>query len=380
MGIISKKLRTGVLKFWEKSFLEERFFCYNIFNMVKTNQHTVLYRKYRPENFKQVLGQDHIVKTLGGAINLGNLSHAYLFAGTRGTGKTSIARILASEIKTTNNDLYEIDAASNRGIDDIRDLRESVNTLPFESPYKVYIIDEVHMLTKEAFNALLKTLEEPPRHVIFILATTEIEKLPDTIVSRCQTFQFKKPSPKILKDLVLDIVSKEGFKLEPASADLIATLGDGSFRDTLGIVQKVISSSKDKKISIEEVEMVTGAPKGQLVNDFISAIAMKNFTLGLKAIDDAVENNVDMKVFTKLILMKLRAVLLLRFAKDMKKQIENEFSEEDFDFIEGLSEDKEANISSETIKELLTTSEMIGKAYINQLPLELALINLSVDK
>ena len=152
--------------------------------MKNTTEHTVLYRKYRPSNFKEVLGQDHIVKTLGGAINLGNISHAYLFAGTRGTGKTSIARIFANEIKTTENDLYEIDAASNRGIDDIRELRDSVNVLPFESPYKVYIIDEVHMLTKEAFNALLKTLEEPPKHVIFILATTEIEKLPDTIFSR----------------------------------------------------------------------------------------------------------------------------------------------------------------------------------------------------
>ncbi|OGD68871.1 DNA polymerase III, subunit gamma and tau, partial [Candidatus Campbellbacteria bacterium RIFCSPHIGHO2_12_FULL_35_10] len=294
--------------------------------MKNTTEHTVLYRKYRPSNFKEVLGQDHIVKTLGGAINLGNISHAYLFAGTRGTGKTSIARIFANEIKTTENDLYEIDAASNRGIDDIRELRDSVNVLPFESPYKVYIIDEVHMLTKEAFNALLKTLEEPPKHVIFILATTEIEKLPDTIVSRCQTFQFKKPSQKVLKDLVMDVAKKEGFKLEPASADLIAVLGDGSFRDTHGILQKVISSSADKNISTEEVEMVTGAPKGKLVNNFISAIAEKDLEKGLKAIDTAVESNIDMKVFLKLILRKLRAILLVRFSKDMTKEIETEFS------------------------------------------------------
>ncbi len=342
-----------------------------------TNEHTVLYRKYRPSNFKEVLGQDHLVKALGGAINLGNISHAYLFAGTRGTGKTSIARIFANEIKTTENDIYEIDAASNRGIDDIRELRDSVNILPFESQYKVYIIDEVHMLTKEAFNALLKTLEEPPKHVIFILATTEIEKLPDTIVSRCQTFQFKKPSQKILKDLVLDVAKKEGFILEPASADLIATLGDGSFRDTLGIVQKVISSSADKKISIAEVEMVTGAPKGKIVNDFISAIAEKNIEIGLKAIEDAVENNVDMKVFTKLILNKLRAILLVRFSKDMAKQIEGELSEEDFKFVQELADNKEANISSETIKEMLEVGEKVGKAFIKQLPLELALMKLT---
>jgi len=345
--------------------------------MKNTTEHTVLYRKYRPSNFKEVLGQDHIVKTLGGAINLGNISHAYLFAGTRGTGKTSIARIFANEIKTTENDLYEIDAASNRGIDDIRELRDSVNVLPFESPYKVYIIDEVHMLTKEAFNALLKTLEEPPKHVIFILATTEIEKLPDTIVSRCQTFQFKKPSQKVLKDLVMDVAKKEGFKLEPASADLIAVLGDGSFRDTHGILQKVISSSADKNISTEEVEMVTGAPKGKLVNNFISAIAEKDLEKGLKAIDTAVESNIDMKVFLKLILRKLRAILLVRFSKDMTKEIETEFSEEDFKFINDLANNKEANINSDTIREMLNMGEQIGKAYIQQLPLELAIVKLT---
>ena len=169
----------------------------------------VLYRKYRPQSFKDVLGQENIVKVLEGSVALGNISHAYLFAGSRGTGKTSIARIFAKAIGCSDNDLYEIDAASNRGIDDIRELREAVNTLPFESTYKVYIIDEAHMLTKEAFNALLKTLEEPPKHAVFILATTEIDKLPETIVSRCQVFTFKKPSQKILKELVLNLAKKK---------------------------------------------------------------------------------------------------------------------------------------------------------------------------
>src|SRR3989344_6343971 len=148
----------------------------------------VLYRKYRPQKFADVIGQEHIVKVLEGAVALGNISHAYLFSGTRGTGKTSMARILSRAIGTSANDLVEMDAASNRGIDDIRDIRESVNTLPFESKYKVYIIDEVHMLTRDAWNAFLKTLEEPPAHVVFIMATTEIEKVPETVVSRCQTF------------------------------------------------------------------------------------------------------------------------------------------------------------------------------------------------
>ncbi len=347
--------------------------------MKKDQQHTVLYRKYRPSNFKEVLGQDHIIKTIGGAINLGNIAHAYLFAGSRGIGKTSIARILAKEIKCTENDMYEIDAASNRGIDDIRELRDSVNILPFESPYKVYIIDEVHMLTKEAFNALLKTLEEPPKHVVFVLATTEIEKLPDTIVSRCQSFTFKKPSQNVLKDLVLNIAKKEGYKLDPSSADLIAVLGDGSFRDTLGILQKVIGSSEDKTISIDEVEMVTGAPKGELVNDFIESIAKSDLNKGLKAINQAVENNLDMKIYAKLILHKLRAVLLLRFAKEMKEMMKEEFSKEDYTFLETLAKDKDAKISSETVLKMLTAYDQIGRAYLPHLPLELVLVELVSD-
>jgi len=337
---------------------------------------SVLYRKYRPESFKQVLGQDHIVKVLTGAIGLKNISHAYLFAGSRGIGKTSIARILAKEIGCTKNDLYEIDAASNRGIDDIRELKESVNILPFESPYKVYIIDEVHMLTKEAFNALLKTLEEPPHHVVFVLATTELEKLPDTIISRCQAFNFKKPAQNILKDLVLNITKKEGFELETSSADLIAILGDGSFRDTLGILQKVISFSSDKKISAKEVELVTGAPGGELVNNFISSMADLDLDKGLGSVEQAVENNIDIKIFIKLILRKLRAFLLLRFAKDLKGQIQTEFSKKDFDFIDKLAKNTEVKISSDTISLLLRVTDQIDKAYISQLPLEMFLIRL----
>lgn len=344
--------------------------------MKNENQNTVLYRKYRPQSFNDVLGQEHIIKALTGAIGLGNISHAYLFAGTRGTGKTSIARILAKEIGCTDNDIYEIDAASNRGIDDIRELRDSVSVLPFESPYKLYIIDEVHMLTKEAFNALLKTLEEPPKHIVFVLATTELEKLPDTIVSRCQSFNFKKPTQNILKEMVLNVAKKEGFTLEPASADLIAVLGDGSFRDTHGILQKVIASSADKKISNEEVEMVTGAPKSDLVNNFISAIAESNPEIGFEAINKAVENNVDIKIFAKLVLQKMRAILLLRFAKEMQKNIESEFSEKDFEFLSGVAKNKEAKISSATIKEMLGAYDAIGKAYISQLPLELVLVKL----
>lgn len=335
-----------------------------------------LYRKYRPQTFKDVLGQDHIVKVLKGALKEDKLAHAYLFAGSRGIGKTSIARIFARELGTSEKDLYEIDAASNRGIDDIRELREAVSTLPFDSDYKVYIIDEVHMLTKEAFNALLKTLEEPPAHVVFILATTEMHKLPDTIISRCEVHQFKRPTRTVLKKHILDVAGREGFSLEPASGELIALLAEGSFRDAQGILQKIISSSKDKKVSLEEVEMVTGAPKGETVNQILKALQEKDIAQGLVAIREAAETGIDMQVFSKLVLEKLRAVLLLRFAKDMKTILTEEFGEEDIHFLEELAQDTNARINSNTLRVFLDAAQDIPRAYITQLPLELALMRL----
>ena len=351
--------------------------CGAVFNVILFHMESVaLYRKYRPQTFKDVLGQDHIVSVLEGAIKQGNIAHAYLFSGTRGTGKTSIARIVAREIGCSENDMYEIDAASNRGIDDIRELRDAVHVMPFESPYKVYIIDEVHMLTKEAFNALLKTLEEPPRHVVFVLATTEMEKLPDTIVSRCQSFVFRKPTQTMLKKVVVDGAKKEGFSLEPAAADMIAILAEGSFRDAWGTLQKILSCSKDKKVSVEEVELVTGAPKGKLVNEFIEAIDERNLDDGLETVQEVVASNLDIKTFLKLVLHKVRAVLLLRYAKDLEKMLEEQFVEEDFAFLKELSAKKGSHINSEALYELLGAYDAVSRSYIPQLPLELALVKL----
>src|ERR1035437_7948220 len=259
-----------------------------------------LYRKYRPKTFKEVLGQDHIVKILESSVETNKVSHAYLFVGSRGIGKTSVARIFATSIGVSVNDLYEIDAASNRGIEDIKLLREGVRVLPFDSKYKVYIIDEVHMLSKDAWGALLKTLEEPPKHVIFILATTEFHKVPETIISRCQVFTFKKASDTVCKKMLIDVSKKEGFELDAGSAELLAILADGSFRDGLGELQKVLNFSKGKKIKREDIEKITGAPKTTLVNDFISAIAEKNLEKGIMTVKVVSDANLDMKLYFKL--------------------------------------------------------------------------------
>jgi DNA polymerase III subunit gamma/tau len=339
---------------------------------------TALYRKYRPQKFAEVLGQDHIVKVLESSIDLDRVAHAYIFSGSRGTGKTSVARIFAREIGTSANDISEIDAASNTGVDNIRSLNESVNTMPFDSKYKVYILDEAHMLSKGAWNALLKTLEEPPKHVIFILATTEFEKIPETVVSRCQTFSFKKPTQKVLKEVVTVIAKKEGFVLEPASADLIALLGDGSFRDAQSILQKVMGSSKDKKISLNEVVLVTGAPRGEMINDFIRSIDENNLELGLTSISQASEANIDLLLYFKLVLHKIRAILLLRNLKSSEEKLKEEVTDTDFAFLKSLSEKKPSKINSDTLLTLLNNYDLVAKAYLPEMVLELILNKLVV--
>lgn len=340
------------------------------------SEHVALYRKYRPTSFSDVRGQDHIVKVLKGAIEKKTIPHAMLFSGTRGTGKTTLARIFAKEIGVSDIDLYEIDAASNRGIDDIRALREAVHTLPYESEKKVYIIDEVHMLTKEAFNALLKTLEEPPSHVIFILATTEEEKLLDTILSRCQVFSMRSPGRQVLSEIVIDIAKKEGFALDAASADLIAISADGSFRDALGVTQKVIMASGDVIGDMDEVAEIIGAPKSSILSDVINGLHEKNAEKVLIAIGGIVEGNGDMKIFTKLLLERIRAIILLRNMPTQAEKILNQFSEEDRAQITIISKTSPASINSHVLIQILNASQNIDKTNLSHLPLEMAVINI----
>lgn len=228
-----------------------------------------LYRKYRSKSLDEIVGQEHITSTLKNALKQGRISHAYLLTGPRGVGKTSIARILAHEInelpysEEPHLDIIEIDAASNRRIDEMRDLRDRVQTAPTSAKYKVYIIDEVHMLTKEAFNALLKTLEEPPAHVVFILATTEAHKLPDTIVSRTQRYSFRPVSRTAVVDHLKTIAKQEKITIDDEALDLIAEHGEGSFRDSISLLDQ--ASSVRDEVARADVEQLLGvAPSEQI--------------------------------------------------------------------------------------------------------------------
>jgi DNA polymerase III subunit gamma/tau len=334
----------------------------------------VLYRKYRPSNFGEVMGQEHIVSVIEKSIKNKKVAHAYLFSGSRGIGKTSIARILAKELSTHPDDIYEMDAASNRGIDEIRAIRDAVNTLPYHSLYKIYIIDEVHMLTKEAFNALLKTLEEPPAHVIFMLATTELEKIPETIISRCEVYRFKKPTVEVLSKQVQNVAKQEGFEISKASAELVSLLGDGSFRDTLGALQKVIGMSKDKKLVDDEVRIALGAPSKTLIHDFIDCLATKDVDGALSAIEKVKNLNLSITTYCELVLRTLRFALLVRYAKSMHENIKVDVGEDEFEYLLEKSKDAKSGISSATISEFLKAREEMNISALPELPLELAVI------
>lgn len=338
-----------------------------------------LYRKYRPKDFSEVKGQDHISGILKNAVQMGRVSHAYLFAGPRGTGKTSVARILAKEIGCSALDLIEIDAASSRGIDEIRALREAAQFVPLQGDKKVYVVDECHMLTKEAFNALLKTLEEPPKHVVFILATTELDKVPETIISRCQYFIFRKIPENILREAVIVIANKEGFKIDEEAANLIALMADGSFRDAQGILDQMLSlgdRNNDKKITGVEARKFFAVPGREVVENFIRAMAEKNAEKGLEIIQKAAEDNIDIRIFLKLVLRNVRFMLLLKLAPRIKLQIQKNLGEREFNFAEEVKNLFGNGEIENALKILLDAHEIKNRPYLPQLPLELAFLKI----
>jgi DNA polymerase-3 subunit gamma/tau len=335
---------------------------------------STLYRAYRPKSFNDLVGQEQVVTPLKEALKTGKIGHAYLFAGSRGLGKTSVARILARELGCTEKDLYEIDAASHNSVEDIRSLTENIYTLPFESPYKVYILDEAHMLSKSAWNAFLKTLEEPPKYAVFILATTELERVPETVQSRCQVFEFKKPTRKALAKHCTEVAKKEGYTLMPDAAELVAMLAEGSYRDALSILQRVLAASGDKKLTREEVEKATDAPKRELVYALLVALQARDRGAALTAIERTAKADVDMKLFLELATEAVRNILLIRYAAELRADIKAEIGEDEYAVLEKAASEK--GITHQTLLAFLTASDRIRFAPIPAIPLELAVLEL----
>ena len=357
----------------------------------------VLYRKYRPQKFSQVIGQNFVIKVLQGEIKLGRVAHAYLFTGPRGLGKTTVARIFAKAVNCPNLDikkeiepcnkclickeitagsslnLVEIDGASNRGIDEIRALKEKVRFPPPTGKKKVFVIDEVHMLTTEAFNALLKTLEEPPEFAIFILATTEPHRLPETIISRCQRFDFKKVGAKeIIKRLKM-IVRQEKREVDDKVLENIAYHSEGCVRDAESLLGQVLSLA-DGKITLEQASLVFPPQNLDLLIDFARLILEKKTSLAIEKINSIMEEGIDLERFREDFLEFLRKALLLRQGVSF-----DNFNWSDLEMkkVKELVGSVETEQLINVIEEFLKIPSFSRYSPIPQLPFEIAILNLS---
>lgn len=305
--------------------------------------YVALYRAYRPQAFNEVSGQRVIIQTLQNALLHNKIAHAYIFSGPRGTGKTTVAKILAKAVnclkqpakepcnecevcigidKGDIGDVIEIDAASNNGVDEIRDLRDKVKYMPQVGKYKVYIIDEVHMLTTGAFNALLKTLEEPPKHIIFILATTEIHKVPLTILSRCQRFDFKNIEKEDIIEKLNEIIKKENIKIEDEAIDTIATNAEGGLRDAISLLDQAVSFS-DGEITDEDIHLVSGSVSKKALVSLLNNINNKEVVKALETLKALISDGKDPQRITNDLILALRDILLAKGKFDNNKHYED---------------------------------------------------------
>ncbi|MGE7271764.1 DNA polymerase III subunit gamma/tau [Brevibacillus panacihumi] len=312
--------------------------------------YTALYRVYRPQTFEDVVGQEHVTITLRNALREGRLSHAYLFNGPRGTGKTSAAKIMSKAVNCEQpqdgepcnecatcraitegsvTDVLEIDAASNRGVEEIRDIRDKVKFAPSDVRYKVYIIDEVHMLTTEAFNALLKTLEEPPSHVLFILATTEPHKLPATIISRCQRFDFHRIPLQVMVNLLHKICLSQGVRVEEQALQLVAKLAEGGARDALSLLDQAISYSKDE-VRASDIMQITGTVAQSYFSTLALHIVERDVAKVMEQFDRVMVQGKDPEQFLQDFLYYYRDMLLLKTAPQLEEIIERTMIDDQF--------------------------------------------------
>jgi len=358
----------------------------------------VLYRKYRPRSFSEVIGQEHIIQTLTNALSTGMVSHAYLFSGPRGSGKTTVARLLAKAVNCESKkdfepcnkcqscleinqsqslDLIEIDAASHRGIDEMRELREGIRFAPVKSKYKVYIIDESHQITKDAANALLKTLEEPPSHAIFILATTEIQKMIPTIISRCQRFDFRRLKlPEIVKRLEI-ISKKENVKIDKKTLELIAINSGGSFRDAESLLDQVITFVGEKKeVRLEDIKDLLGIVDTVLVNKFVDSISKKEVSGAIGLLQENFDKGLDPQEFTKALVNYLRQVLISKINPDLSNPVISGLTEEESLKLQRLAAAFQETDLRKTLNLFLEAENKMKYSSIPQLPLELATIEI----
>ncbi len=361
----------------------------------------VLYRKYRPQTFAEIAGQDHVTVTIGNEIKTGNVAHAYLFSGPRGCGKTTTARVIAKAVNCLNRkegsaepcnqcancveiqsgraiDLIEIDAASHRGIDDIRELREGIKFAPSKLKYKVFIIDECHQLSKDAANALLKTLEEPPAHAIFILATTELHKILPTILSRCQRFDFRKLTlPELVARLQI-LADKENIKIEKTALELVALASGGSVRDSESLLgQVLVSSASQKTINAQDIRQLLGATPAKAAADLIEFVAQKNPAGAIAFLNQINQKGYDLADYGKNILNYLRHALILSIIGAAGAKNDNfmivGFTDDEFEILRQQTIAMGEPKIKQTIENFLAAADRAKYSPLPQLPLEIAL-------